>query len=168
MELSEHALFGRLSEEELVLLQGIVRERELVPAEALFREGLEANAFYLLVEGKARISCTRSDGGQERLGVLTAGAVLGVTGLGGVRSATAAAMGPARVLEVPMSALRGRPRSTDGLLAMSLCEIVALAQNYQLRSANRLLISMVQELKPNAEDTDAWTDVDTDGGWASR
>ncbi len=167
MELSEHPLFGRLSEAEIGLLEGIVQERELVPAEALFREGLEANTFYLLVEGKARMSCTRPDGGQERLGVLTAGAVLGVTGLGGVRSATAAAMGPARVLEFPTSALRGRPRSTDGLLAMSLREIVALAQNYQLRSANRLLIARVQEMKADADETDAWTDVDTDGGWAT-
>ncbi len=166
MELSEHPLFGRLTEEELGRLEDLVQERDLVPAEALFREGAEGDDFYLLLEGQVRLSCTRPDGGQERLGLLKPGAVLGVTGLESTRPSTAAAMGPTRVMVIPGSALHGTPRTADGRLALGLREIVALAQNYQLRSANRQLAVMAQQLR-DEPDTDAWTDVGTQGGWVS-
>ena len=164
MELKDHPLLGRLHEDDLSVLETLSSERTLVPAEAIYREDEPATNFFLLLEGRARISCTRPDGGQERLGVVEAGTVLGVAGLSGEgRPATAASMGPGRALEMPLSLLHGPPRTPEGRLAMALREVVALAQNNQLRAANRVLVQLARERGTGSADWDG----ETNGGWVS-
>lgn len=166
MELTDHPLLSRLLPEDLEVLQALSTERTLEPAEAIYREGEVANALYILLEGMARLSCTRPDGAQQRLGALQPGAVLGVSGLGtGTRPATAAAMGPATVLEVPQRLLGGPPRTPEGRLAMALREVVALAQNNQLRAANATLVRLAN-LRVSS-DPEEWSEPETNGGWIS-
>lgn len=165
MELKDHPLLGRLPEDDLFVLQTLSSERALVPAEAIYRQDEPATNFFLLLEGRARMSCTRPDGGQERLGLVEAGTVLGVAGISGEgRPATAASMGPGRVLEMPLSLLHGAPRTPEGRLAMALREVVALAQNNQLRAANRVLVRLARDRGTGS--TDDWESA-TNGGWVS-
>lgn len=166
MDLSDHPLLNRLTDEDRSVLETLSSRRALQPAEAIYREGEAANTLFVLLDGMARLSCTRPDGAQQKLGVLKPGALLGVSGLGGgVRPATAASMGPSTVLEVPQSLLDGRPRTPEGRLAMALREVVALAQNHQLRAANATLVRLANQR--STEPSNDWDDPETNGGWVS-
>ncbi|MCB9796752.1 MAG: cyclic nucleotide-binding domain-containing protein [Alphaproteobacteria bacterium] len=163
--IAEHPLLSRLPPELQEMLAERVKFRELVPAEAITREGSVATRWYLLIEGEARVSRTRPTGAQEVLARLKAGALLGCVGLadGAPRPTTIAAVGPARCLEFPRALLRGEPRSPEGRLALALWEILGLAMNLQLRAANQRLYVMGRRLQGHQTDPGA-PELDF-GGW---
>ena len=155
--LDSHPFFERFSAEEREALAREVRVRGLSPGEAICREGAPVSEWYLLVEGRARASLTRSDGGQEYVSQLEPGAIFGVVGLldGGRRELTVAALRPGSCLVFPRSLLEDAGR-------MSLClgELLCMALNDQLRAANHRLMCM-------ARDPDAGPGIARpEGGWS--
>lgn len=161
---AEHKLLGAVDPALRKLLLAQVTVRRLSPGEAITREGSVATRFYLLVEGGARVSRTRPDGGQEVLARLSPGALFGVLGVsdGLPRSTTVAATGPAICLVFPASLLDGAPRSPEARLALALREVVALAANHQLRAANRRLYSQGRRMYG---ETTLEPDIAPEGGW---
>lgn len=159
-----HPLLRLVPEELRPRLLERVRVRPSGPGEAITREGREATRFYVLVSGTARVSCTRPDGGQERVARLVPGAFFGAVGPGdgGRRVATVAATSRAVCLEFPLELLHGAPRSPDGRLSLVLREILAIALNHQLRAANLRLARLGRRLAgDSAEDEDGASE----GGW---
>jgi len=140
--LEEHVLFQRFSIEERALLLDSIKVRELFPGEAICREEAPANEWYLLVEGSARVTRTRPDGGQERIAILAAGALFGVVGVleGALRPSTVASLQPGRCLVFPRSLLEG-----EGRLTLCLGELICMALNHQLRAVNERLLGMARD-----------------------
>lgn len=154
--LESHPLFERFSPEERALLAGQVTVRELSPGEAVCREGAPVNEWFLLAEGRARASLTRSDGGQEYVSQLEPGAVFGVVGLldGGRRELTVAALQPGSCLVFPKALLEA-----DGRTTLCLGELLCMALNNQLRAANLRLMRMARD--PDAD----YEGGRPEGGW---
>jgi len=140
--LESHPLFGRFSAEERALLVESVQMRELFAGEAICREAAPANEWYLLVEGRARVSRTRPDGGQEIIAKLDAGAICGVVGVleHGRRPATVAALQPGRCAVFSRSLL-----AEEGRLTLCLGELLCMALNHQLRAVNQRLMGMARD-----------------------
>ncbi len=157
--LESHPLFGRFSSDERRLLAGAISTRELFPGEAICREGGLPNEWYVLVEGKARVSRTRTDGGQEILSYLEPGAVFGVIGVldGGRRSATVAALQPASCLVFPRALLE----DDNTRLTLCLGELLCMALNHQLRAVNQRLLGMAREVNQQEGPTNSRSY----GGW---
>jgi CRP-like cAMP-binding protein len=70
-------LFQGLSDQELGLVSGITAEKEFSPGEVIFREGEVGDAFYLVLEGKVRISKHVPGAGEEALAILGQGDYFG-------------------------------------------------------------------------------------------
>jgi len=140
--LEGHDLFQRFSVNERALLLDSVDVREVFPGEAICREGTPANEWYLLIEGSARVTRTRPDGGQERIAALANGALFGVVGVleSGLRPSTVAALQPGRCLVFPRSLLEG-----EGRLTLCLGELLCMALNHQLRAVNERLLGMARD-----------------------
>ena len=163
--LESHELMARLKPEHMQKLASAARTRSLVPGEAICREGLPAAAFFLLIEGSARVTRTCPDGKQQVLGILKPGSVFGLVGLGdrGLRPATVASIGPGVVLEIPGDLLRGAARTVEGHFVIAMREIVALALDRQMRAANQQLLLKADDLTERSVD-DEW-EAGTQGGW---
>lgn len=166
--LAGHDLFRRLSAEQHLRLAGLARRRSLVPGEALCREGRPATSFYLLIEGTARVTRTRPDGGQELIGLVRPGSILGIVGLGDrrPRPATIVSVGPSDVVELPADVLDVQPRTQETGLAIAVREVLALALDHQLRAANQEIAARADEAldRPSTEEWDRSTQG---GGWKS-
>lgn len=162
--LAAHKLLGALTPEQRGMLAAQLTVRRLIPGEAITREGSVATRFYLLIDGGARVSRTRPDGGQEVLARLSPGALFGVLGVcdGLPRATTVAATAPSTCLIFSASLLNAAPRSPEARLALALREVVALAANHQLRAANRRLYS--QGRRMYGEIT-MEPDIAPEGGW---
>lgn len=163
-QLSSHKLLGTLSPEQRATLAAQLTIRRLIPGEAITREGSVATRFYLLIEGGARVSRTRPDGGQEVLARLSPGALFGLLGVcdGLPRSTTVAATAPSSCIIFPASLLNAAPRSPEARLALALREVVALAANHQLRAANRRLYSQGRRM---FGEITLEPDIAPEGGW---
>ncbi len=103
-------------------LERLLREAAMLrlnPAEALCREGVAADAWFAVVEGRFRASRTRSDGGQEVLGSFLPGALVGIEAICGPGryGLTVAALVPGRVVRFPGSLLR-MPEEPGFVLAL--------------------------------------------------
>ena len=161
----QHPLLAGLPNDLQVRLIERARLRELAPGEAITREGSAGTRFYILLEGSARVSRARSDGGQERIGRLRPGAIFGAMSLvdGSPRAATIAATAPSLCLELPAELLNGAPRTLDGRLALALRELLATSFSEQLRAANRQLYFLSRQLE-GAEDAANET-VDPEAVW---
>lgn len=70
-------LFKDLSEEELALISAITAEREFSQGEVVFKEGEVGDAFYVVLEGKIRISKFVAGVGEEALAILEKGNYFG-------------------------------------------------------------------------------------------
>lgn len=140
--LEEHPLFQRFSEAERARLLGDAQVREVFPGEAICREGSPANEWYLLIEGRARVSRTRPDGGQEIIAALEAGALFGVVGVldNERRPATIAALQPGRCLVFSRGLLEA-----EGRQSLCLAELLCMALNHQLRAVNQRLLGMARD-----------------------
>ncbi|MCB9761440.1 MAG: cyclic nucleotide-binding domain-containing protein [Alphaproteobacteria bacterium] len=162
--IAAHPLLGHLSGELRGALSERVKVRQLIPGEAITREGSTATRWYVLVEGLVRVSRTRPDGGQEVLGRLKPGALFGCMGVcdGQPRSSTTAAIGPSRCLEFPADLLLGAPRTLEGRLSLALRAVLAVAMNMQLRAANQRLYVIGRRMF--GESTAEYV-KETEGGW---
>ncbi|MED5369986.1 MAG: cyclic nucleotide-binding domain-containing protein [Myxococcota bacterium] len=169
--LEQHPLLGGLGEEtrELLLERGELRD--LIPAEAIAREGRPADACFLLLEGQARVTRSTPKGAQLELARLNPGSLFGLVGLRDdtLRPATYAAIGPSQVLEIPADVLDAAPRSPQARHALAIREVLALALQTQLRVANQHLIHRAAAVRAELEEIpvpepDAW-EAHTYGGW---
>lgn len=163
--LESHELTARLRPEHIQKLASASRLRTLVPGEAICREGLPANAFFLLVEGTARVTRTCPDGRQQTLGLVRPGSVFGLVGVGELapRPVTVGCMGPGLVVEIPADLLSGEARSVEGHFVIAVREIVALGLDLQMRAANQQLLMKADEMSERSID-DEW-EAGTHGGW---
>lgn len=155
--LSAHPLLGRVPPDLRELLVERTVVRELGPAEAICREGFTPRAWFLLLEGKARVTRTRPDGGQEMLALLLPGALFGAVGLlcGERRAATVAAVEPSSVLEIPAELMVAESDDVSPRLALELREILALSLTAQLRTMNRRLVRLGRTLLGESDGDDS-------------
>ncbi len=137
--LTQHPLFKTLSELERATLAERIDVRDLVPGEAICREASSATTWFLLIDGRARVSCTRPDGGQELIAWLEPEAIFGTVGVldGLPRPATVAALQPSRCLVIPRTLLEVPEMDRLGLC---LRELLCRALNDQLRAVNQCLL----------------------------
>jgi CRP-like cAMP-binding protein len=93
-------LFQGLSDDELALVSGITAERECSENEVIFGEGEVGDAFYMVLDGKVRISKHVAGAGEEALAILEQGSYFGEMALIDEfpRSASAIAQTDCRVL----------------------------------------------------------------------
>lgn len=166
--LASHDLFATLKPEHHLRLAGAARRRDLVPGEAICRQGRPAQSFFLLVEGTARVTCSRPDGSQEVLVLARPGSLLGVVGVGDAspRPATIGSVGPGVVLEFPGDLLTADPRTPEAALALALREVLAVALDHQLRAANQEIALRIDEALERPP-TDEWSSQTQGGGWKS-
>jgi CRP/FNR family transcriptional regulator, cyclic AMP receptor protein len=113
--LRQAEVFSRLPEPELRKIARILRERRVAQNQTLFRQGDVADALYVIMAGRVRISITGPAGEEKVLAFLGVGDVVGEMGLlsGEPRSATAMA-GTNLIL------LQLRKAEFDALLANNL------------------------------------------------
>lgn len=132
-ELDRTVLFGGLDKVDLRRLAGIARETTLRVGDALFDQGDESDALYIVVSGIVRIYLTADDSREATINLLEEGEVIGEMALldGLPRSAGAAALTEARLIFIPrdpfMELLDSTPRLARQIILM-LCE--------RLRAAN--------------------------------
>lgn len=108
-------VFSGLPEAELRKIARILRERRVPQNHVLFRQGDVADALYVIIAGRIRISITGPLGEEKVLAFLGVGDIVGEMGLlsGEPRSATALASTAALVLQL-------RKQDFDALLASNV------------------------------------------------
>jgi CRP-like cAMP-binding protein len=75
--LAEHPFFKNLKRDQLSFLAGCAANLRFKPGEFLYREGAEANDFFVIREGKVAIEAFSPKRGAITIQTLTAGEVLG-------------------------------------------------------------------------------------------
>ena len=70
-------IFEDLSEAHLFAIMEVMGTERLRPGQAVFQEGEEGNALYLILEGEVRISKNIHGVGEEALAILAAGSYFG-------------------------------------------------------------------------------------------
>src|SRR5689334_10958507 len=110
--LRQAELFARLPEPELNKVSRLLKDRRLAQGQLLFRQGDPADALYVVVQGRVRVSALDPSGQEKVFAFLGAGDVVGEMGLltDEPRSATAMAATDTRLLQL-------RKDDFDGLLA---------------------------------------------------
>ncbi len=109
------ALFSALDDDAAAALRMSMVERKLAKGRVLFTEGEPGDKLYVIESGKIKLGHTASDGRESIIAVLGAGEMIGELSLfdPGPRTATVAAIGPAKVLRIRNSdmitAIRGAP-----------------------------------------------------------
>jgi len=95
-------LFSELSEEEFLEVLTLVRSREFVPGEYLFREGDPGDSIFLIAEGEVEVIGSAKDSSKVTLARLPEGSVFGEFGyfLGSRRTMDVRALTKATVLEL--------------------------------------------------------------------
>jgi CRP-like cAMP-binding protein len=113
--LRQAEVFSRLPEPELRKVGKILKERRVPQHQVLFRQGEIADALYVIIAGRVRISITAPGGEEKVLAFLGTGDVVGEMGLlsGETRSATATASTNLIVLQL-------RKADFDALLASNV------------------------------------------------
>ena len=101
-------LFKDLSEEEIDGLAQLMSEVTLKRGDTLFHEGDDGDRFYIVTEGKVKLSHTSDDGRENLLAVLGPGEVIGELSLFdlGKRSSTVVAIAPTRLLALAHTDMR--------------------------------------------------------------
>jgi len=105
-KLPAQSLLKALSADELKELLSRARENKARKGEAIIRQGDEANALFILLDGQARVTVYSANGREIVLEYAGPGTVLGEIALldGGVRTASVIAMGPVKYLSLPRAA----------------------------------------------------------------
>jgi CRP-like cAMP-binding protein len=124
--LAESKIFALLDEEGRKRLRAIAVEQTVAPGTALIREGDEGDAFYMLLDGRLTVDAESFTEDQQRVAVLTDGAVFGEIGAltHEPRTATVTAETEARVLRFEMvsvfGVLKDYPDALAGLKRLGL------------------------------------------------
>jgi CRP-like cAMP-binding protein len=110
--LRQAEVFGRLADPELRKIRKLLRERHVDQNQVVFRQGDLADALYIVLAGRIRISATNPSGHEKVLNFAGVGDVVGEMGLlsGDPRSATATTSTDAVLLQL-------RKADFDSLLA---------------------------------------------------
>ncbi len=112
----KHSVFSAASPELLAAVERAAVGVSLRPGAALFAQGDEADAFYIVDEGEIEISVTSQGGRKLTLDIMTKGEIFGEIGLfAGRRTATATASGPVRLRRVRRGDLMASIRAEPGL-----------------------------------------------------
>ena len=155
MDLRSVALFERLEDDDIRMLESCAEEVHLAPGEILFYEGDVGNAAYVIEEGDLEI-LTDDDGREVLLASRSAGDVIGEMSLleDLPRTATVRASGPTRVVGIPKHAI-------DLLMANSPTAVITffnvlvarwrqtrlvLAQNERMAQLGTLTAGVAHEL----------------------
>lgn len=106
--LRAHELFEGFEEAELAEPFDATHVRELVRGDVLFGEGSEADAMYLVTEGRIAISNKSFDGRESVVALMETGDLFGEMSLfdGGGRSAEARALETSRIVVIPYAPVR--------------------------------------------------------------
>lgn len=133
-------LFKDLSEEEIDGLAQLMSEVTLKRGDTLFHEGDDGDRFYIVTEGKVKLSHTSDDGRENLLAVLGPGEVIGELSLFdlGKRSSTVVAIAPTRLLALAHSDMRRYLVEHTGLALSMLRELAV-----RLRHTNEQLADLV-------------------------
>jgi CRP-like cAMP-binding protein len=133
-------LFGAMSEEAAKRIIGDRGARVYSKGTALFRQGEEAEAFYLILSGWVKISRVASDGEEAVCGIFTRGETFAEFAmlLGGKYPASAEVIAPSRLLRIESSALRRSIRESPDLAFSMLA-----SASYHLR----LLVEQIEQIK---------------------
>ncbi|MDH7500141.1 MAG: cyclic nucleotide-binding domain-containing protein [candidate division NC10 bacterium] len=136
-------LFQDLSDEELALISAITAERDYSQGDVIFREGDWGDAFYIILEGRVRISKEIAGAGEEALAILDKGNYFGEMALIDEfpRSATAIAHTDCRLLLMDRSDfLQLLPTHKD--LANKLLWVFCKTLSHRLRETNEKITSL--------------------------
>lgn len=133
-------LFRDLSEEEIDGLAQLMSEVTLKRGDTLFHEGDDGDRFYIVTEGKVKLSHTSDDGRENLLAVLGPGEVIGELSLFdlGKRSSTVVAIAPTRLLALAHTDMRRYLVEHTGLALSMLRELAV-----RLRHTNEQLADLV-------------------------
>ncbi|MBR5951559.1 MAG: Crp/Fnr family transcriptional regulator [Actinomycetaceae bacterium] len=133
-------LFKDLSEEEIDGLAQLMAEVTLKRGDTLFHEGDDGDRFYIVTEGKVKLSHTSDDGRENLLAVLGPGEVIGELSLFdlGKRSSTVVAIAPTRLLALAHADMRRYLLEHTGLALSMLRELAG-----RLRHTNEQLTDLV-------------------------
>jgi CRP/FNR family transcriptional regulator, nitrogen oxide reductase regulator len=140
--LKKSPIFAGLQEAELEDLAGLIVERYFVPAQAVFWEGDEADWFYIVVEGKIKVSKLTSGGKEIVLAFFGPGEMFGEAAVFENRPypASAQAVSPASLLGI---------RKTDFLKMLlkypSICLSIIGLLSGRLREAQGRLRDLAGE-----------------------
>jgi CRP-like cAMP-binding protein len=126
--LRQAEVFARLSDPELRKIRKLLKERHLSQNQIVFRQGDLADALYIVLAGRMRISVTNPTGGEKVLNFAGVGDVVGEMGLlsGDPRSATATTTTDTTLLQL-------RKADFDSLLSNDLDFMRELARVIALR-----------------------------------
>ena len=129
-----------MSEEEIDGLAQLMSEVTLKRGDTLFHEGDDGDRFYIVTEGKVKLSHTSDDGRENLLAVLGPGEVIGELSLFdlGKRSSTVVAIAPTRLLALAHSDMRRYLVEHTGLALSMLRELAV-----RLRHTNEQLADLV-------------------------
>ncbi len=135
-ELKTIPILGKLHEQALVSLAAIVQERKYPAGKPIFVEGSEEKSLFIILSGNVLISKMTASGTQKPIATLTPGGFFGEMALFDdfVRSATATAIGPARLLQI----------SKDAFLKFLLSDAAG---------ASHLLLDIMRSLAPRIRQT---------------
>lgn len=133
-------LFKDMSEEEIDGLAQLMSEVTLKRGDTLFHEGDDGDRFYIVTEGKVKLSHTSDDGRENLLAVLGPGEVIGELSLFdlGKRSSTVVAIAPTRLLALAHTDMRRYLVEHTGLALSMLRELAV-----RLRHTNEQLADLV-------------------------
>ncbi len=116
--LVETDFFADADERTLHAIVQAGRERRVVRGDELFAEDAVAVSLYLVISGRIAIVKRSADNRESVVALMQRGALFGELGLidGLTRSATAKALEPSTVLELPYQQVRDAVQSNPGLL----------------------------------------------------
>lgn len=102
-------LFDQFGEDDHLRVADASRSVDLVRGDVVFEEGAEAQACYVVADGRIAISNRSVDGRESMVALMAPGDFFGEMGLfdGMGRSAEARALEPSRIVSIPYDALRG-------------------------------------------------------------
>jgi CRP-like cAMP-binding protein len=111
-------LFDQFSDDDFRQLVDAAETIELIRSDVVFAEGADADACYVVVDGRIAISNKSFDGRESMVAIMERGDLFGEMGLfdGLGRSAEARALEPSSVLRVPYEVLRSVWESSPELL----------------------------------------------------
>lgn len=133
-------LFAALDDAAAAALRATMNHETVARADVVFSEGEPGDRLFIIVDGKVKLSQTSSDGREQVMAVLGAGAMFGELSLfdPGARTSTASAVTDSVLLSLSQRDLRpwltGRPEVAESLLQ-------ALAQ--RLRRTNEAMADLV-------------------------
>jgi CRP/FNR family transcriptional regulator, cyclic AMP receptor protein len=147
----EPSFFSAASRELRAAIERSATPVSLAAGRVLFEQGEKADTFYILDDGEIEISVLSPGGRKLTLDIMTRGEIFGEIGLfAGRRTATATAMGPARLRGVRrgdlLAAIRSEPELAQQFIEL-LCErLRAVSEKLEERSFQALPTRLASRL----------------------